>query len=222
MKKTLVLLFLLLPFAASMRAQESASVVPFNGSITDASGKGLKVKVTVKGSDKYTIADKQGKFGLTNVAATDTLVLRYRRNELCIPVAGRRSLRIVWMEERFNAEEDPQLVDDGFDYIKRREYTSSSSGITGETMIRRGFTDLQTAILTLIPSVQLIHGELVIRGTGSINSPNAALIVCDGVPINNLSAINLHDVKSVEVQKGANMYGLRGGNGVIVIRTRKQ
>lgn len=223
MKNSLLLLALFLSFAASAYAQDTEpAYVPFNGLVTDASGKGLRVRVAVKGTDKYTFADKKGRFGLTNVAATDTLVLRHRRNEIDVPVAGRRSLKVVWMEEQLLTEEDDRLVDDGFGYIKRREYTSSSSGITGEFMIRRGFTDLQTAILALIPSVQLVHGELVIRGTGSINSSNAALIICDNVPISNLNAINIHDVKSVEVQKGNNMYGLRGGNGVIVIRTRKQ
>ena len=87
--------------------------------------------------------------------------------------------------------------------------------------VRRGYTDLQSAILGLIPSVQLHGGQIIIRGIGSVNSNNAALILCDGVEVRSLNSINIRDVVSVEVQKGSNMYGLRGGNGVILIRTRK-
>ena len=219
---SLLLLFLCLSAAA--QAQDPAvGDIPFNGLIVDAAGKGLKARVTVKHSGKFTIADKAGRFGLTNLEADDTLVFRYRRNEITVPVAGRNSLKVVWIEDRLpESFEEASLVDDGFGYVKRREYTSSSSGVTGEMMVRRGYSDLQTAILAMFPSIQLINGEMVIRGPGSINLSNAALIVCDGTPVSNLRSINIHDVKSVEVQKGANMYGLRGGNGVIVIRTRKQ
>lgn len=206
-----------------MQGQETpTSEVPFNGLVIDGSGKGIRAKITVKGTDKFTVADKNGRFGLTNIEARDTLVLRYKRDAITIPVSGRRSMRIVWIEEAPLYEESPELVDYGFGYVKRREYADSSSGITGEMMVRRGFTDLQTAILTLIPSVQLVGGELVIRGTGSISLSNAALIICDGSPISSLHSINIHDVKSVEVQKGSNMYGLRGANGVIIIRTRSK
>ena len=145
--------------------------------------------------------------GLTDVAPTDTLVVTYKRVSQEIPVAGRRSLRIRWIAEGPEYEEDEGLVDSGFGYIKRREYTGNSSRLSGEEMVRRGYTDLQSAIL--------------IRGIGSVNSNNAALILCDGVEVRSLNSINIRDVVSVEVQKGSNMYGLRGGNGVILIRTRK-
>lgn len=128
----------------------------------------------------------------------------------------------MWFDDNPSCDEDEQLVDFGFGYVKRREYTSSSTGLTGSEMIRKGFTDLQSAILALVPGVQLINGEIVIRGISSINSSSAALIVCDGSELRDLNTINIYDVKSVEVLKGSNMYGLRGGNGVIVIRTRSK
>lgn len=219
MKKVLLpLLFVLGPFVLS--AQQGSSDVPFNGLVTNLSGKGVKVRVFVKNSDKRTVADREGRFGLTNLKPNDTLLLQYRREKVEIPLDGRRSIKVLWGGAEPSYDEDAELVDLGFGYVKRREYAGSSSGVTGEMMLQKGFTDLQTALLTLIPGLQLINGELVIRGQSSVNSSSAALIVCDGMPVSSLSSISIYEVKSVEVQRGSNMYGVRGGNGVILIRTR--
>lgn len=219
MKKVLLpLLFVLGPFVLS--AQQGSSDVPFNGLVTNLSGKGVKVRVFVKNSDKRTVADRDGRFGLTNLKPNDTLLLQYRREKVEIPLDGRRSIKVLWGGAESSYNEDAELVDLGFGYVKRREYAGSSSGVTGEMMLQKGFTDLQTALLTLIPGLQLINGELVIRGQSSVNSSSAALIVCDGMPVSSLSSISIYEVKSVEVQRGSNMYGVRGGNGVILIRTR--
>ena len=64
-----------------------------------------------------------------------------------------------------------------------------------------------------------------IRGFGSINS-NSPLYVVDDVPVsaNNINAINPNDIESVNILKDASataIYGVRGGNGVVVIKTKK-
>ena len=208
-------------FYAALSAQEAAAPgTPFNGLITDRQGKGIKAKIAVKHGSKRTVADREGKFGLTDLSPDDTLVLRFKGDVAEIPLEGRRSLKVVWEGESPAYEEDEKLVDCGIGYVKRREYTSSSTRITGKMMLERGYSDLQSAVLNMIPSLQLINGEIVIRGVKSVNSGNGALIICDGTPVSSLNAVSIYDVKSVEVQKGSNMYGVRGANGVIVIRTR--
>lgn len=82
--------------------------------------------------------------------------------------------------------------------------------------------------------------RIVLRGNSSFNN-NQALIVVDGVPINNetnnttnewggfdygsgISDINPDDVESISVLKGASasaLYGSRAQNGVIIITTKK-
>src|ERR1051325_820822 len=69
-----------------------------------------------------------------------------------------------------------------------------------------------------------------IRGVGSFFSSNEPLYVIDDVPINlgdgaPLRAINPGVVASIEVIKdpaGLALYGVRGANGVIVIRTKRR
>ena len=52
----------------------------------------------------------------------------------------------------------------------------------------------------------------------SINGSSAVLILCDGMETR-LELISVHDVKSVEIIKGSNMYGFRGVNGVVLVTT---
>jgi TonB-dependent SusC/RagA subfamily outer membrane receptor len=67
-----------------------------------------------------------------------------------------------------------------------------------------------------------------IRGTTSFMSGNEPLYVLDGIPIQagpggSLTGINPHDIASIEVLKNpaeTAMYGMRGANGVIVIKTK--
>lgn len=84
--------------------------------------------------------------------------------------------------------------------------------------------------------------RIVLRGNRSIQGSNNALIVVDGVPINNstysaagsdfgsiqgsdgASNINPDDIESVTILRGASaaaLYGSQAGNGVVVITTKK-
>ena len=63
-----------------------------------------------------------------------------------------------------------------------------------------------------------------IRGITSINSNSNPLYIVDDVPITNINTINPDDIASVEVLKDASataMYGVRGANGVVIIKTKR-
>ena len=74
-------------------------------------------------------------------------------------------------------------------------------------------------------------GDLTVRirgGSSSVSGNNAPLYIVDGVPFSpstdgGLSGINPNDIQSIRVLKDAadiTMYGIRGANGVIVIKTK--
>ncbi|MDB4915425.1 MAG: TonB-dependent outer membrane protein SusC/RagA, conserved site [Gemmatimonadetes bacterium] len=69
--------------------------------------------------------------------------------------------------------------------------------------------------------------SIKIRGARSMNANDEPLFVLDGHPQSNgsasLSDLDPHDIKSIEVLKGADasVWGSRGANGVILIMTKK-
>ncbi|PYO66047.1 MAG: hypothetical protein DMD69_15420 [Gemmatimonadetes bacterium] len=68
-----------------------------------------------------------------------------------------------------------------------------------------------------------------IRGAASFNASTQPLYVVDGVPMQpgpngSLTGINPYDIESIQVLKDAAdtaIYGMRGANGVIVIKTKR-
>lgn len=68
-----------------------------------------------------------------------------------------------------------------------------------------------------------------IRGTSSFLSGNEPLYVIDDVPIQPgpggaLTGVNPHDIESIQVLKNpadTAIYGMRGSNGVIVVKTKR-
>jgi TonB-dependent SusC/RagA subfamily outer membrane receptor len=70
---------------------------------------------------------------------------------------------------------------------------------------------------------------LRIRGVSSLYGSNEPLYVIDGVPITAgpggaLTGVNPHDIETIKVLKDPadiGIYGIRGGNGVILITTKK-
>ena len=137
-------------------------------------------------------------------------------------LAGHKSIHIILAEagEVVSTDESEELMNFGFGYVKRRESIDYSSGISGEKLRATGTSDLRKAIMMCYPGLKYINGELCLMTQNSINGSSAVLIICDGVE-SNLDYINIHDVQSVEILKGSNMYGFRGVNGVVVIKTNK-
>ncbi len=213
----------------ALHAQQST---PLNGLVTDADGKALsKVKISLTGdTDRKTRTDRKGRFGLADVKPTDTLRLDFKGEAYAIPVEGRKHLRIVWYLERHaaDAREDTTLVDIGYGLEKRKRYAGYSNGISGEELRKSGASTLLEALQGRIAGLRIStpnrpgdQGDVLIQGTKSILASSTPLFVVDGMIVEDISSVSLYEVEHVEVMKDASIYGSRGANGAILIRTRR-
>ena len=197
--------------------------VPFNGLVCDVDGLGLKVQISVKGSEKRTVSGKDGKFGLTNLKADDVLQLKYKKLRRDVALEGRRSAKIVISDEGAvqSVTDEKELVDAGMDYVVRRELPSKGGVLTAEMIEREGFTNLADALRAKATSLLIEpSGTIYIRGINSVGNPSPALIICDGMDVGTINAININDVASVEIQRDGTLYGFKGVGGVISIKTK--
>lgn len=203
-------------------AQEQKAV-PFNGVVADILGQPLKgAKVWVVDPNYYTTTDKKGKFGLTNVQPTDTLHVKYKKQLYLIPVDTMKSVRVRLGDElKYEVRQDEELVNTGFGFVKRRESCNSSTGISGEVLVRTGRIDLMEALQGLVPGLTIINGKAVIRGLATIYGSSDPLLIVDGVEVETLSYVNVYSVDRVEVLKDANLYGAKGANGAILVTTKR-
>ncbi|MCD8262332.1 MAG: TonB-dependent receptor plug domain-containing protein [Bacteroides sp.] len=231
MKHLLPILFCLFALIASAQEYEYEQPVPFNGVVTDISGKPLaRVTVTRTSTGEVTRTDKKGRFAFTDVHATDTLVFTQRkgRESYAVPVDSKRSLKVMILTSGVDAREDQQLVDIGYGYIKLKNKTQARNGISGDELRRSGYSNLLQALQGRIPGLN-IHttgrpsdtGDINIRGIKSFYASSTPLFVVDGTIVDDISHISIYDIDYVEVMKEAAIYGSRGANGAILIKTKR-
>jgi len=221
--KKLIFSIMISIFACVAVFAQKQKVVPFNGVVADLLGQPLKgARVWVVDPNYYTTTDKKGKFGLTNVRPTDTLHVKYKKQLYLIPVDTMKSVRVRLGDElKFDVQQDEELVNTGFGFVKRRESCNSSTGISGEVLVRTGRTDVLEALQGLVPGLTITNGKAIIRGLATINGSSDPLFLVDGVEVESLSFVNVYVVDKVEVLKDANMYGVKGANGAILVTTKR-
>jgi TonB-dependent SusC/RagA subfamily outer membrane receptor len=111
---------------------------------------------------------------------------------------------------------------------------SAPRAVTAEDIRRNPSKPIEELLASRFPGVTVTRtpdGSIAvrIRGTTSVHGSNEPLYVIDGIPIEpgpggSLFGINPYDIESIEVLKDAastTMYGMRGANGVIVVKTKQ-
>lgn len=114
----------------------------------------------------------------------------------------------------------------GYGYVKDAEKLNAVAQLTSKDMDFSQYTNIYDLIRGRFAGVQVqSNGDIIIRGVNSINLSSAALIVLDGITVDQsvLSSISPTNVKSINILKdgSAAIYGARGANGVVIIDTKK-
>lgn len=122
-----------------------------------------------------------------------------------------------------------EIVSDGYQQINKGQSPGSYDKLDRAAIERNGTGNILSRLngvngLT-IQTDSKGNSSILIRGRNSINSGTDPLIVLDGFPyegdVNNINVNNIEDVTILKDATATSMWGVRGGNGVIVITTRK-
>lgn len=247
-KTPLLLLFLLVCSYIAFSQGQTIS-----GKISDESTKTpvAAATITVKGTRKSISSDGEGRFTLTLPAGKATLIITsigFATKEITVQ-AGEGPLDILLSTD---SKQMGEVIVTALGIVRQTKslaYATQTVPTTQLTEVRPtdNFLDgLNGKVANLVVtqgSGGLGSGATVIlRGNRDLGAPSNALIVVDGVPINNstysaassdfgsiqtsdgASNINPDDIESLTVLKGqtaAALYGSQGGNGAIVITTKK-
>ena len=244
MRKVYFFLILFLCMGFSIKAQD----IKVSGYVTSAEdGYGLPgVTIQVKGTSNGTITEIDGDYSIT-VGSRDTLTFSYVGYQTQnIPVNGRNQIDVVMKNDAMML--DNVVVTALGIKRQKRELGYATEDISGADLTRSGSDNVINSLSGRSAGVQIITGDgvsggssrIVIRGNNSIFGDNQPLIVVDGVPMTNeggvtgwdggqdwgtaLNNINLEDIEDLNILKGptaAALYGSRGGNGVVLITTKK-
>jgi len=220
------------------------------GKITDERNMAIPgVSVSVKGTRKGTLSDAEGHFKIDAEKGEVLLFsfIGYEQQEVI--VGDRSSLEVILKQSTKSLGE---VVVTALGIVKNsKTLTYAAQKINGAQLNEVRDASFMSALSGKIAGAvvnQAAAGpgsavRVVLRGNRSISGNNNALIVVDGVPVDNSTPqgqidsdrggyngsdgaanINPDDVESVNVLKGAAataLYGSRAANGAIIITTKK-
>jgi TonB-linked SusC/RagA family outer membrane protein len=231
MKKTKLLLLLLLLFPLSNILQ--AQVI--TGTITDGTAKPLRgASISIKGQNKTVLSDTLGKYAITlKDPANEVLIFAFIGYQSIERKAGdQRTINITLQS---NASDLDSVVVVGYGTQKSRLVSNSISSMNAKQIEEMPIRNIAEAMQGQMAGVQVqtTNGSpgtapvIRIRGIGSLGAGNDPLYVVDGYPLSsseNFDQLNPADIENIEVLKdaaAAAIYGSRGGNGVIIITTKR-
>ncbi|WP_031427895.1 SusC/RagA family TonB-linked outer membrane protein [Flavimarina sp. Hel_I_48] len=234
---------------------QDASQQTITGKVTDEAGMPLPgATVMQKGGNRGTTTDFDGNFSLAVSETSTVLVISYvgfQTEE--IPAAQGTPITVV-LKTSENALDEVVVTALG---IKRsqKKLGFSQASISGDNLDQTNPNNWSSGLKGKVAGLNFLSAgsgpinsqKITLRGDASLNpNNNAALIVIDGVPIdqeintsgtgsayggndspidfgNVISDLNSQDIESVSVLKGAGataLYGSRGQNGVVLITTK--
>ena len=217
--------FLFTPFVYSQSRKQ------ITGSVQDVQGNPLiGVSILETGTSNGTITDMNGTYSLNISSTNATLRFSYiGYEEQLIKIQGRNVINVKMNEETSNLDE---VVVVGYGGQRKSDLTGAISSINAaETLKKMPAAQVADLLQGRIAGLSIVNSSgaagaaptLRVRGVNSIKADGGPLVVIDGFPGGNLSAINPADIKSIEVLKDASstaIYGSRGANGVILITTK--
>jgi TonB-linked SusC/RagA family outer membrane protein len=202
--------------------------IDIHGKVTNEEGVPLVgVSVTVGGSTTGTSTGPDGTYTI-NAPDEGTLNFSYVGYKSQVVNVSSRTTIDITMEKDVSTLSDIVVI--GYGTQKKRDLTGSIAVVKGEDIAKQPSTNpvasLQGKVagLTVVNSGQAGSSPTVrIRGVNSTNNADP-LYVVDGILQTNIDYLNSADIESVEVLKDPSsiaIYGLQGGNGVIIITTKK-
>lgn len=198
------------------------------------------VSVYIKGEPKGAVTtDFDGNFKIKVQQNEGILVFSYvgfKTKE--VSYSGTQKLTVSLTEEVSTLNE---VVVVGYGSQKRSDVTGAISSVKSEEFNKGVVANAGQLIQGKVAGVNVTAAsgepgasqDIIIRGVGSLRSGTTPLYVVDGFALDNsnngvasnpLNFINPQDIESIDVLKDASaaaIYGARGGNGVIVITTKK-
>jgi TonB-linked SusC/RagA family outer membrane protein len=255
------LLIILLPQWGSANSNEpgfyNKTFLPVRGKVTSTTDQQplAGVSVTIKGTTIGTATDDAGNYSFNNVENNATLVFSFVGYQTMeVPVRGRAVIDIALQAEAGTLVET--IVTANAIRRDKRSLGYSAPVIRSDELLTGRNSSPLNALQGKVAGVNITStanspnssSRIVLRGGSSILGNNQALMVVDGIPIDNSdflggsdlristvdprstinfgnrgNDLNPEDIESITILKGptaAALYGTRASNGAVVITTK--
>ncbi|BAO54251.1 SusC/RagA family TonB-linked outer membrane protein [Nonlabens marinus] len=199
------------------------------GKVTDANGDPvLGATVQVRNSSNATTTDFDGNYSI-QAAPEDVLVISFSGYEPQTFTVGTKTTINASLKTSLEA-----VIVTSYRTSTKEKSNISASVVTNETIENRPNASFVQTLEGQVAGLNIFttsgqpgaNSTVNLRGIGSINGNTEPLFILDGAPIDedNFRSLNPQDISEVTVLKDAgatSIYGNRGANGVIIIKTKQ-
>ena len=209
--------------------------VNITGSIVDKSGTPIVgATVSLRGQNIGQATDDLGRFRFASIPSNAILVISsvgYKVKQ--IHLSGETNLNVS-LDSAITELRNIEVYSTGYERIAKERATGSFVQINNEDFNRRVGANVLERILDITSGLLQINkvgtntnplDDISIRGVSTINADKKPLLVVDNfIYDGNPNNINPNDIESVTVLKdaaAASIWGVRAGNGVVVLTTKK-
>ena len=244
MKKLLLMVILVLSGVSALLAQRT-----IQGKITDEKGQPvIGANILAKGTTTGTVTDFDGRYTLNVPKGVSAIVVSYTGYSAREMELGASNVVDVSVAEDARILSDVIVTALG---VSRSEKSLgyAAQKVTGQSIVESNTTNVIDALAGKASGVQITSSSgaagassrIILRGQTSLDGNNQALMVIDGLRIDNSEFntedqtagvaqsnraidINPNDIESITILKGAAasaLYGIDGSRGVILITTKK-
>ncbi|MGE5349790.1 MAG: TonB-dependent receptor plug domain-containing protein [Actinomycetota bacterium] len=202
-------------------------------------GQDLKLSGTVRCFNRYPLRNVEVIAGKSGTVITDSaglfMITLKKGEKVTFEAEGFESFSLrpqksdtVTVNLVFRGREKDLMVAIGNGYIRKEDLTFAVSNLQQENNGFSNFSSIYDLLRGRFPGVEVINTpagpKIQVRGTNSLSLSGEPLFIVDGIPVDDISAVEPVNIRSVNVLKdaAASFYGTRGTNGVIIIETKFQ
>ncbi|MCF8378998.1 MAG: SusC/RagA family TonB-linked outer membrane protein [Bacteroidales bacterium] len=187
------------------------------------------VNIVEKGTLNGSVTDLNGNYKITVSGSSSVLVFSFVGFISLEEPVGNKFVINASLSSGISLEE---VLVVGYGTQKKESVVGAISQVEGDVLVSAGTNNVSTAISGKLSGVVTIQTEgkpgeeeprIYIRGAATWNSTNP-LIMVDGIERSSWSDLNPNEIESISVLKDASataVYGAKGGNGVILITTKR-
>jgi TonB-linked SusC/RagA family outer membrane protein len=200
------------------------------GVVTDVQGLPIPgVNVSVQGQPGGVQTDLDGRF---SIEASEGQKINFSFIGMSTQSATVGASNAVSVQLKDDAAILDEVVVVGYGTTTKEAFVGTATSVKMQNIAAKAVSNVSQALRGEVAGVNVIttsgqpgaSATIRVRGFGSVNGNRDPLYVVDNVPyLGNISSINPSDIESMTVLKDATataIYGSRGANGVIVIKTR--
>ncbi|ALJ03806.1 hypothetical protein APS56_00960 [Pseudalgibacter alginicilyticus] len=190
------------------------------------------VNIIEQGTNNGVTTDFEGNFSI-EVLPTSTLVFSYLgfQNEI-LSINNQSSPLKVVLKPDMNVLNEV-IISGVASGTSRKKMSVSVAKINSDALGKVPQTSVSSSLQGKMPGVTVTSysgspggsSNIVLRGSTSIRGGNSPMLLIDGVIMGgSLADINIDDVESIEVVKGAaaaSLYGSQAANGVVVVTSKR-